>query len=157
MDLRFPWLAHALAPSLLVLWYLAVSALGYGVTTDGSWWPHGLEGVMVGLVAAVLLVLGLPAALLEAALLRLCAARWPAWLAAVLPTLPAFFLSHFVPAFRLAGDDSPVRVDLLVFGAVTLAAMVLGQAMAARWLAGRLRWTPVDGRRALARLGLVEA
>ena len=37
-----------MTPSLLVLWYVVVAALGYGVATDGAWWPHGLEGLLVG-------------------------------------------------------------------------------------------------------------
>ncbi len=157
MDLRFPWLAHLVAGLAVVGWVLWADLTGYGVDASGPWWTGGGD-LALALAAVVLVVLGVPAACLEAWSVRTTSTRWPARLLLSLYAGLAGLVAFGVTDLRLAHVDTPTDLADLVLGGLAFLPMVAGQALAARALC-RIPFPTVRsgrGRRVAVRLGLVE-
>ena len=158
MTPRFPWITHLVAP-LAVAAFAYLSWAGNGGFTSSGWAYLDLGDLVVFSGGAVLVV-AVPATVAEVALLVLLWWRWPARVVVVLAAWFAFLASHFVAAFNLSNEPTPVDLSLLVPSAVLYAVYAAAQALLTRWLVGLFpvpTRKPLDERPLLVRLGLVEA
>jgi hypothetical protein len=157
MKPRLPWTTHLVAPPAIVASVYLLWAAGDGFQWTG--WEYVDVGGALSLVGTGLLVVALPATLAEVLLLSQLPWRWPARTVVVLFGGLAFLLSQFPAAFTLSGAPDPVDGELAVLGLGAFVVYVAVQALAAWWLVGLVpdqSDRPLDQRRLLVRLGLVE-
>ena len=152
-----PWLTHVGVMLAFVLWWWLSTLEQYGVSSFSGWWDPALNRAALVLVAGVVLLLGVPLALVEAWAVR-GGSRWSAHLLAVVYVVPGGFVAHALTGLRFWGDTSPTRLADLTFAWATYPMMVGLQLLLVRWM---VRWPfPTTkrgaGRRWARRLGLVE-
>jgi hypothetical protein len=111
----------------VVLVYLLVDL---GLEPGGEWWVPDGTGWM-GVLALGVATVGLLAALVETALSRFVASRWPARAVALGYVALAALVASFPLTFSLTGDPGPVKRAELTLYAVGFPLLVLGQLLLA--------------------------
>ena len=152
-----PWLTHVGVMLAFALWWFLSTLEQYGVSSFGGWWDPAQNRAALVLVGGVVLLLGVPLALVEAWAVH-GGSRWGAHLLAVVYVVPAGFVAHVLTGLRFWGDTSPTDLSDLAFAWATYPVIVGLHLLLVWWM---VRWPfPTTkrgaGRRWAKKLGLVE-
>jgi hypothetical protein len=144
----FPGWTHLLVSVAFGLYTIGALVGRYGIDSVDGWWGGGSMDVMVTFAVTVLLVVGVPAAWIEAwGLGRYPQLRWLARTVAGLFVLVVGWWPLVPVGLRLFGDTRPLRLQEVTLGVACYLIVTWGQAIVAvlvsAWWISRKRWREV--------------
>jgi len=133
----FPVWTHAVAALGFGRLYLYTQVSAYGMDTTGPVWG-GFGDLMIFVMIGVLLILGIPALVIEVwAVRRGAKVLWLARLAVVSCLAVGGWWAFLPGGLQFFGDASPVRVEYLTLGlacyTIIATAQGIGAYLACRW------------------------